>query len=169
MGGGRKKEATNTEHSSYFTHVATRLQNFEGKQLFSNIMELSHLASSVIRHATNVEEGDIGNSQPPKVKKPIRALVFSCCILMLVTILVLTDMLCSFFTNLASNEEFLTKLSSLLQACNNQSLHLWFFFSWGALFPRTADPIFHESLCLHPYHLWYAQNRGEACAPLPNM
>ncbi len=21
---------------------------------------------------------------------------------------------------------------------------------WGALFPRTADPIFHESLCLHP-------------------
>ena len=25
----------------------------------------------------------------------------------------------------------------------------WFGF-WGALFPRTADPIFHESLCLHP-------------------
>ena len=23
----------------------------------------------------------------------------------------------------------------------------WF---WGALFPRTADLIFHESLCLHP-------------------
>ncbi len=26
----------------------------------------------------------------------------------------------------------------------------WF---WGALFPRTADPIFHESLCLHPIAL----------------
>ncbi len=25
---------------------------------------------------------------------------------------------------------------------------VWFF--WGALFPRTADPIVHESLCLHP-------------------
>ncbi len=103
-------------------------------------MELSHLASSVIRHANDVEEGDIGNSQPSKVKKPIRALVFSCCVLMLVTILVLTDMLCSFFTNLASNEEFLTKLSSILQACNNQSLHSW-----------------------------HVQNGGKACPPLPNM
>ncbi len=26
----------------------------------------------------------------------------------------------------------------------------WF---WGALFSRTADPIFHESLCLHPVPL----------------
>ena len=26
----------------------------------------------------------------------------------------------------------------------------WFL---GALFPRTADPIFHESLCLHPIPL----------------
>ncbi len=26
-----------------------------------------------------------------------------------------------------------------------------YFFFWGALFPRTADPIFHKSLCLYPY------------------
>ncbi len=30
------------------------------------------------------------------------------------------------------------------------TLVLFFCFFLGALFPRTADPIFHESLCLHP-------------------
>ncbi len=30
-------------------------------------------------------------------------------------------------------------------------IRVWFgLVFWGALFPRTADPIFHESLCLHP-------------------
>lgn len=58
-------------------------------------------------------------------KKPIRAFVFSCCILLLVTIVVVIDMLCSFFTNLASNEEFLGQLTQLLHEYNNRTFHLW--------------------------------------------
>ncbi len=34
---------------------------------------------------------------------------------------------------------------------NGRYTKSWFgFFGGGALFPRTADPIVHESLCLHP-------------------
>lgn len=79
----------------------------------------SQIASSILNHGDQIV--DVEN-QGKNGKKPIRALFFSCCIVLLVTIIILVDMLFSFLMKMSTNEDFISHLESFVRLYVNQTL-----------------------------------------------
>ena len=69
-------------------------------------------ATDPIARVGNNEEHPAGAAAG--IKKPCRLVCFSICALLLFTLVIVLDMLCEFFSNLASNEQFLFRLNSIL-------------------------------------------------------
>ena len=84
-------------------------------------MELSSQLASTILNSGH-RAADVENQTGENTKKPIRALIFSCCILLLVTIVILVDMFFSFLMKMSTNEYFITHLESFVRLYVNQTL-----------------------------------------------